>query len=83
MPVTTWEEDFYTDYEKVFGGVIDRPVSQNASLNGNAKMHAITCADWHYLAGKRIIAKAYKGMYAGDIVKDIIINYLSQEGITA
>lgn len=80
---TTWDEDFYTEYEKVFGGVIDRPVAKNASLYGNAKMHDITCADWHYLAGKRIIAKAYKDMYAGDIVKDIIDNYLSQEGITA
>ena len=80
---TMWEEDFYTEYEKVFGGVIDRPVAKNASLYGDAKFHGITCADWHYLAGKRIIAKAYKDMAAGDIVRDIIDNYLASEGIKA
>jgi hypothetical protein len=67
----------------IFGGVIDRPVAKYMSLASNAKFHGITCADWHYFADKRIIAKVYREMYAGDIVRDIITNYLAAEGITA
>lgn len=64
-----------------FGGVISRPVARFASLGGGGLIHGITCADWHYFADKRIIAKAYENTDAGDIVRDIITNYLADEGI--
>lgn len=63
----------------VFSGVIDRPVKRKV---GSDAEHYITCVDWHYLADKRIIAKAYQDEYAGQIVRDIVDQYLSEEGVT-
>lgn len=79
QPVEIYEDDGAT---LVFGGVIERPVSKYISLAGNGKLHAITCTDWHYLADKRIVAKYYEQMAAGDIVRDLVTNYLKDEGIT-
>lgn len=63
-----------------FGGVIDTPKMQVVTPKG-AKFHTIKCADWHYLADKRIIAYAYQNMLAGDIVRHIVTNYLAAEGV--
>lgn len=68
--------------DKVFGGVIDKPVSKYLSVSSNAKVHNIQCVDNLFITDKRNIAKVYTNMLAGDIVKDILTNYLSIEGIT-
>lgn len=84
QPVEIYEENEYGDPGAlVFGGVIDRPVSRYLSLAGNGKIHQITCADQHYIADKRIVAKLYREVLAGDIVKDLINSYLIDEGVTA
>lgn len=77
QPVYIWDdEDFY-----VFGGVIETSVEKKVSPDGT-KFHSITCADWHYLADKRIAAKAYTNTLAGDVVKDLVTSYLAAEGVT-
>jgi hypothetical protein len=67
----------------VFSGVIDRPASKYLSLASNAKIHQISCTDWHNIGDRRIIAKIYTNTLAGNIVKDFITNYLAAEGVTA
>jgi hypothetical protein len=64
-----------------FAGVIESSKEQKITST-RGLMHSISCVDWHYLADRRIIAKAYEDMYAGDIVKDLITTYLAQEGVT-
>lgn len=65
----------------IYAGYIDK--SSEKKLSGNTMvLHTITCKDMHYLADKRIIAKAYIDMFAGDIVKDLITEKLSAEGVT-
>lgn len=69
----------YNDDELVFGGVID--TAERIKHTSDA-MHMISCIDWHYLADKRIMAKAYENIMAGEIIKDIIATYLIAEGVT-
>src|SRR5690606_17365808 len=84
QPVEIYEENEHGEPGTlVFGGVIDRPVSRYLSLAGNGKIHQISCADQHYIADKRIVAKLYREELAGDIVKDLINSYLIDEGVTA
>lgn len=42
----------------------------------------IQCADQHYLADKRIVAKSYAGQTRATIVRDLLNTILSQEGVT-
>lgn len=63
-----------------FAGVVDTSKEQERS---GTVFHTITCADWHYLVDKRIIASAHEGETVGDILLYIIDNYLAEEGITA
>ena len=66
---------------RIFGGVIDAPEKVAQSPSGGL-YHSISCADWHYLADKRLIAESYLATDAGDIVTDIHTKYLADEGIT-
>lgn len=75
MPV-----DVYDDDELEYSGVIDTAIKRKIS---RYFVHDLTCVDWRYLADKRVMAKAYTDTYAGDIVEDIITNYLSDEEVTA
>lgn len=68
--------------ELIFAGVIDTPKEKKVTPIGDM-YHYITCTDWHYLADKRIVAKAYELTFAGDIVIDFINTYLADEGVTA
>jgi len=65
----------------LFTGLIEQV--QEINLTSIIKVWKVYCKDWHYLLDKRIISKAYKNMRAGDIVTDIINNYLQIEGIVA
>ena len=69
---------------RIFGGVIDNPERVAMSPTGGL-FHPIRCADWHYLADKRLIAESYlvaSYANAGAIVTDIHTKYLAGEGIT-
>lgn len=74
-------EVFDDDGNLKFAGVIDTS-KEKKIVNTDGLYHTIICADWHYLADKRIIAKAYEETLAGDIVNDIIDTILADEGIT-
>lgn len=66
----------------IYGGVIDNPTTTGIRMGGAGRLHEIQCVDWHFLADKRIIARAYEDEYIGDIVRDIADDYLAEEGIT-
>jgi hypothetical protein len=63
-----------------FSGVIDIP--QKKKVHNGEMLHTLQCIDWHYLADKRIIAKAYEDTLAGDIVQDIVDEILVDEDVT-
>jgi len=67
---------------RIFGGVIDTPEQVVMAPDGGL-WHFISCADWHYLADKRLIAESYTATAAGTIVEDIRTKYLAAEGVTA
>ena len=73
--------EIYDEGKLVFSGVIEKPVRKKDSAD-NIYYHTITCVDWHYLADKRIVRGGYANKTAGAIVRDIIENYLSEEGIS-
>lgn len=75
QPVQIWDNGNHL----TFGGVIDTPEEER---KGSGLHHHISCADYHYLADKRIVAETYENELAGDIVKHVRINYLDAEGIT-
>jgi len=65
----------------LFGGFIDEV--EEVQLSGtSALIHTISAVDNHYLADKRIVALAVADAHAGEIVRDILTDYLSIEGIT-
>ena len=64
---------------RVFGGKISKPLEER---QGDGLYHHVTCADYHYLADKRIVAETYEDQLAGDIVRDVRTNYLDAEGVT-
>ncbi len=70
-----------TEAELIFGGFIgnttERPIAPAGGLH-----HSIVCMDNHYLADKRLIIKSYLTELAGDIFKNIVDDYLADEGIT-
>jgi len=76
QPVQIWDNGNHL----TFGGVIDTP---EETRKGSGLHHKIYCADYHYLADKRIVAKSYTNTLAGDIVKGIRTDYLNAEGVTA
>jgi len=69
------------DNEKLFTGFIDSATEK--VISDTKKIHSISCADNHYLADKRVAAKAYFNRTAGYIVNDLITTYLADEGISA
>lgn len=70
------------DENLIFSGFINNPKSQKTT-GAKLKLHSIDCMDNHYLADKRVIFKAYQNISAGDIVRSIINDILSNEGISA
>lgn len=65
---------------RVFGGVIDRPEEKRIAPAGGLH-HQIICTDNHYFADKRLVVKVYTAELAGDIFKNILADYLADEGI--
>jgi len=74
-----WVRDW--NHNVVFAGVIES-VEEVLLPGTTALVHSIEVTDWHYLADKRVIAEAWEDTLAGDIVKDIIADVLTYEGVT-
>ncbi len=66
--------------ELIFSGVIDSCKKLRPFTSNSIFYHSIECVDWHYLADKRVIAKAYVEQTADFIINDIYENYLKDEG---
>jgi len=77
QPITIYD----TTDTRIFGGVIDSVETSAMSPIGGL-YHLIQCADWHYLADKRLVAESYEDKTCGYIVDDIFDNYLDEEGVT-
>lgn len=75
QPVQIWDPDVTL----IFGGAVS--TSKMARLVGGGILHTIRCADYHYLADKRLAAESYISQTAGFIVDDIYDKYLAPEGV--
>lgn len=73
--------EVYDDAELIYAGYIEKP-TEKKQPGTDLLFHSVNCKDMHYLADKRIIAKAYENTLAGDIVTDIIADKLASEGVT-
>lgn len=67
---------------RLFGGVVWTAKRQQETLRSLQYKITVTCADWHYLADKRIAATSYANQTCGFMVKDLVTNYLAAEGVT-
>lgn len=77
--ITKGMEVVITDgVENIFSGKVFKPKSTGDSI----KEISVSCTDYSTLVDKRIIAESYENMLAGDIVKDFILKYFIDEGIT-
>jgi hypothetical protein len=72
------------DTTYLFGGVIDsaEPV-KIGGRKAQGRYWRVTCADWHYLADKRLAKKVYTNQTAGAIGADLFSSYLSTEGCSS
>ncbi len=65
---------------KVFGGYIES-CSEELVSGRDVIKHTISCTDYHYLAEKRIIAKAWQNTTISTIVNYVLDQYLEGEGV--
>lgn len=66
---------------KVFGGYIDSSSEELVSGRDVIK-HTVSCSDYHYLADKRTVAKAWQDTTVEIIVNYVLDQYLEAEGVT-
>lgn len=66
---------------KVYGGFVEQDVITKPGYSSLLE-HSVTCKDYHYLADKRLAARSYLNQQAGQIVLDLLDNYLASEGVT-
>ena len=69
-----------TNSDTAFKGVIMKPVAR--LLSPTQRIWDLKCTDNHYYVDKRIIARAYTNQTAGAIVRDLITNVFSAEGVS-
>lgn len=67
---------------RVFVGFIASVTEHSWPGNNTDLMTEIACVDNHYLADKRLAARSYVDTAAGDIIRDLVEQYLAVEGIT-
>ena len=79
--ITTQPVEINTDNKNRFRGYVSN-ISQTLRYGGTL-ISDIDCQGQDYLLQKRIITKAFKNEKVEDIVKYMIDNILSEEGITA
>ena len=73
-----WQD--FTGRNAIFAGYIEEAEKKRIKRNGLA-FHYIRCIDKIYKADKRIVARSYTDMQAGDIVRELINEYLKEEGV--
>lgn len=78
----TLVEMFDENDEIVFGGVIDVATVTKIGTDGTLR-NKLKCVDWHYFADKRLANFTNSGVVAGDNVKQIVNDYLAEEGVFA
>lgn len=66
------------DSTVIFAGKVFKPIKQGDII----EEYIVRCTDYSSMIDKRIIAEAYDNTLAGNIVKDLITKYFSEEGIT-
>ena len=62
-----------------FSGYVEDAEQEEPSLS--VRFHTITAVDHHYLADKRLVARSYEMLEASEIVKNLYIRYLKDEGV--
>lgn len=67
------------DSATLFAGTIDEIEKHKVAGIYFVKLY---CVDFNQLADRRVVKRVYENWSAGDIVRDIVNNYLSDEGIT-
>lgn len=75
-------EIYDEDDALVFGGSIDEPREIHFKA-GNYKQGDVECVDHHHILNRRLVAETYEAELAGNIVKAIITDYLTDDGIAA
>ena len=73
--------EIYKDSALEFAGVVST-VNKYRIPSSPIFYHEIICADWHYLADKRLAAESYTNTRAGTIIADLRDKYLAAEGVT-
>jgi hypothetical protein len=70
------------DETMIFGGVVDSVEEEPLTGLSPLIWHNISCVDWHYLAGKRLVVYAATDTATDVAVDYILATYLADEGIT-
>lgn len=76
-PVEVW----WDDSELLFSGAIAEPVEALWSPE-QGLIHYLALEDWHYLAARRIVARGWTDTTCGDVIRDVIDEYLAADGVT-
>jgi hypothetical protein len=69
------------DATTLFSGTIDR-IAESLFDNKSALQYDLTCVDYNQLFDRFLVPEVYESELAGDIVKDIIDQFVSTESIT-
>ncbi len=64
-----------------FAGVVMSAARSSPGWS-STMIHSLACADWHYLADKRIAATTYSNQTIGFMTTDLYNTYLASEGVT-
>jgi len=75
--------EVYDGATLIFSGTIDDLPEETLSGTSAIKFAGVPAVDHHQIADRILVAEAYEGEAAGDIVTDIITKYLTLDGITA
>lgn len=66
----------------LFAGTVEN-VQRKKVYNDDVIFLDVDAVDFNWLADKRVVAADYREQYAGDIVRDLLTNFLEPEGVSA
>lgn len=67
---------------RLYAGIVWNADRKQVTLQSRQYVITITCADWHTIADRRIVATSYANQTCGFMARDIVTNYLASEGVT-
>lgn len=67
--------------EVVWSGAVAEDKEKRVAKRSGAIRHTITCFDGSYFVAKRLVAKSYQAVLAGNIVGDLCASYFNAEGV--